>query len=675
MRLRFDEFELDGEVGCLLRDGREVPLERRVFELLSYVATRPGQLISKAELIQQVWHVQTLSDGVLANAANKLRKALGQAATARSPLETVYGRGYRFHLPPERMRDPFVGRDDAMARVQSAMRDVRGGQGRFVLLVGEAGIGKSRLVSECARADSELSLWQGAAHDGSASAPYGPWIELLRAAGGELRAWRPSALAQLAFDEKQGRRAPASMRTQLFADLPQFLAHVSRGAPRMLVLEDLHWSDRGTLELLAHAARTLAAHRVLLVATLREDEARTSLPALSRDAEVISLRALSTSQVAELTQALWSEVPPQQLASISARAGGNPFFVRQLVQLARHGSHDDLPHAVRDLASQRLAALPAAAVEALEAASVIGSDFDPHSLAALMGGCSIELLEPALRARLITPHAAGFRFAHALMRDACYERLSMSARGAHHHALARLPHDGTTAQRLARAHHALAALPFDVELTIEYARAAADAARADAGFESAAAILERTLEKLTHASEHGPVRCELALALAGDCYGAGDIEAAWRVLEPYTQLARSLGRGDWLARMAFVMLDCLEAGAGDEGIARAALTQALALLGDGHPELRAALIAHRAELSFERSFEERCAELDRAEQLAAQAAVHELQLEVATCRVNLRHPLHNTESQRASERLRTLCERGPVTPRHALHSYAAEVSD
>jgi DNA-binding winged helix-turn-helix (wHTH) protein len=95
--LRFGRFELD-PINCrLLREGCKVALKPRTFELLLYLAQNPGRLIRKEELLEHVWSAQILSDSVLSNTVAQLRKARGQGAHAREPIETLYGRGYRFH--------------------------------------------------------------------------------------------------------------------------------------------------------------------------------------------------------------------------------------------------------------------------------------------------------------------------------------------------------------------------------------------------------------------------------------------------------------------------------------------------------------------------------------------------------------------------------------------------
>src|SRR5262245_51831481 len=106
MELRFDGFVLDAAGQRLTRQGREVALGRRAFDLLRYLVERPGLLITKEELLGTVWNAQVLSEGTLSNTVAKLRRALGQRANEKYPIETIHGRGYRFKSETRRTREP-----------------------------------------------------------------------------------------------------------------------------------------------------------------------------------------------------------------------------------------------------------------------------------------------------------------------------------------------------------------------------------------------------------------------------------------------------------------------------------------------------------------------------------------------------------------------------------------
>jgi DNA-binding winged helix-turn-helix (wHTH) protein len=196
MRLSFEGFAVDLEAGQLILAGNPVALERRAFEMLAYLAAHPNRLVSKDELLSEVWHARALSEGAVMNAATKLRKAFGQAPGASEPIETLRGRGYRLHASPLRVdtpkvradSDPFVGRAQALALLDQTLERAQAGQGQLVLLTGEPGIGKTRTLDELgkrARARG-FSVWEGAAYDGGGAPAYWPWIQILRAAHADL---------------------------------------------------------------------------------------------------------------------------------------------------------------------------------------------------------------------------------------------------------------------------------------------------------------------------------------------------------------------------------------------------------------------------------------------------------------------------------------------------------
>ncbi|HKU40855.1 MAG TPA: BREX system ATP-binding domain-containing protein, partial [Polyangiales bacterium] len=180
--LSFQGYELDLE-GCrLLRDGLDIQLEPRALDLLCYLAARPGVLVRKDELLWHVWHARTLSEGVLSNTIGKVRKALGQTVRDEGPIETVRGRGYRFRPVPQEPRSavmslplvaakeaPFVGRRAGLAQLDVALDAAADGRGHLLWIVGEAGVGKTRLLSQLAsRASARgFSVWCGAGYDGA----------------------------------------------------------------------------------------------------------------------------------------------------------------------------------------------------------------------------------------------------------------------------------------------------------------------------------------------------------------------------------------------------------------------------------------------------------------------------------------------------------------------------
>ncbi len=736
MRLVFDSFEIDVE-GCrLLRDGAEVPLERRALDMLLYLAANPGRLVRKEELVSEVWRARALSPGVLKNTAAKLRRALGQAAGQQAPIETVHGRGYRFRAlahdatsvpavsdqDTTLRSDPFVGRARALETLGNALDRTRSGEGQLVLLVGDAGIGKTRTLSalaERARAHG-FSVWEGAAYDGGGAPPYWPWIEVLRAARRELPPplWQrylpagcsalPRLVPDLCADASPAPSADAqTTRFQLFDELTRFLESASAERPRLIALDDLHWADVATLELLAHSAQALAKRPVLLAASLRERDASLSeqqqavLGRLMRRARRIPLRGLSLGEISELIFALHGALAVEAGCAeiLAERTQGNPFFLLQMLELlAQQGKRPDAatlreleaPPAVRHVIQQRVAGLTREAHTALAAAAAIGQEFDAPLLAALLDMPLSQLLgalEVARGMGVITRHPSvpqRFVFSHALLRETLYEGLALPESGALHARLADLLSARTSsgdARQLGEvARHSLLAVPFELDQCVACCRRAADAAREASGFEAAAELLTRALHKLL--SEGGDPRtgCELSLSLGIDQYYAGDLRGAWRTLAQGAARARALpGTGDLLARFVFRLLDCADADAGDEAHVRALLDEALSALGEQAPDVRAALLAHRAEMACELPFAERVALLDQAELLARRHGGAELVLEVANCRASLRDPTQLEHGLLSAQHLRELLRQqhasSAATARRQMWTFSADLTE
>jgi DNA-binding winged helix-turn-helix (wHTH) protein len=724
MRLVFDGFEIDQDGPRLVRDGAEVPLERRTLDLLCYLAQHPGRLVGKDELLTRVWNAHALSDGVLSNTVAKLRKALGQGARDREPIETVHGRGYRFHAvgqprPPLTAAaqsavpvraDPLVGRHVILRMLEQSLERAANGSGQLVLITGEAGIGKSRMLEELASRARALgfSVWQGAAYAGGAAPAYWPWVEIVRAALGDagMRRRIPSdswAISTL-VPELLGATRPSddahALRFRLFDELTRWFASAAADAPRLIVIEDLHWADTTSIELLGHLARGLERSGVLLAAAVRELDSHgvedVAVSRLSRSAMHLALRGLSQSEVSELVRELAAHEPEARFAELLyERTQGNPFFVRQVLQLlAQRGQPlaaasveaTELPPAVRDVIQQRLAVLPADTRSLLKAAAVIGQAFEAALLARIAElplTAIMPALEPALRLGLIRSHerlAHGFEFNHSLVRDSLYDELGLAPRGALHAQLARTLAEHSPksdARRLGEiARHSLLAVPSDLDSCVEHCRRAAEAARDASGFEASAAFLLRALEKLAAEGGDRALRCELLYQLGLDQFCAGDIETGWRALEDGARLASEIGEPRWLARFACRLSSWLEIG-GIPMDLPALVEDALARTAESD-ELRAALLAWRAGLGSDLGRDERRALYCSAEQLAASSAVPEIMLDVAIARVCQRDPTQIDEGRAAIAAYRALEERHPralLGIQHRLRRVAVELTE
>ncbi|MGQ0719733.1 MAG: ATP-binding protein [Pseudonocardiales bacterium] len=350
-----------------------------------------------------------------------------------------------------------VGRDYELGVVRDAVEAARRGAGGTVLVLGEAGVGKSRLVAQargCAR-DSGLTVLCGRAVQSERPTALRPVAEAVLSGvrgGGlpehpDLDPYR-TTLARLVPQWGAGDVA-ADPSLILLAEAVLRLARVlcqRRGC--LLVLEDLHWADPETLAVTEFLADNLGAEPTLLLATLRPEEERPAVRLAHtlrvRDAAtVLDLNRLDRSQVTAMVRACLGDepAPPEVDAFVAARAEGVPLFVEELLTglattgalfregggwVARSRLTPRVPLTFRETVTRRLTALPDDARRVVEAASVIGRRFDWALLTAATGLADDEVLvalRAAIDAQLVVGEPDGFRFRHALTRDAVLAEL------------------------------------------------------------------------------------------------------------------------------------------------------------------------------------------------------------------------------------------------------------
>ena len=481
----FPPFRLDSNNEQLWRGNDEIRLRRKTFAVLRHLVERPGQLVTKAALLDAVWPDVSVSDSMPAISVRELRKALGDAADAPRFIETVQGRGYRFiaevkleplhdstPLPARQSsfaaqthQSPFVGREQERSELRVALADATSGRGRICLISGEAGIGKTRLCTEISLEAERNGLAVLVGHcSEQESIPYLPFVEILetwvdrwdsaddlrRAMGEEgpelarllpkLRRIIPDLPPPLELAAEQARR-------QLFNSFSNFIARRSREQPTIIVLEDLHWADDSTLALLNHLAQRHSNLPMLIIGTRREDEVDLS-PSLSRTLEAmirgrlatqLRLEGLPSSEVEQLIQGLSGKAPPAAVVSgILAETEGNPFFVEELF---RHLEEEDrlydpagqfhtelkieqleVPRNLRLVVGRRLGRLGDATAKILAVAAVIGRSFAFELLEAAAGANTDTLIKTdALLDSLDEAHRVGVIRSSTQFPDARFE--------------------------------------------------------------------------------------------------------------------------------------------------------------------------------------------------------------------------------------------------------------
>ena len=494
-------------------------------------------------------------------------------------------------LRPERWRTPFVGRDAVLARLSAAWASLAHGGVGVALVVGEPGIGKTRLA---ARFAAEVHAGGAAVLAGRAEReldqPYAPLVEALGAEAPELRG---------ASDAQAG-------RVRLHDALVEAIEHAAAGRPLLLVLDDVHWANAATLAFLHHLTGRGAAMPVLVLATSRPDGH--AVLAHEFEAIPIELGGLSLGE----TEALLAGRADAEL--LRSRTGGNPFFLEALLDA---GTTGELPAGVAELVTARVATLGEKVGSVLQAAAIVGREFEIE-LAATVAGHGLDetlaALDAAAGARLLVRTAGdGGRaaFAHALVQEALVQATRAGERARlHARALGGLESRGSDEARVAAARHALEAAPLvPPEQLAALAEAAAEVLTRGYAAADAAELLARAVAQVRTPVPLARLECALGEALMQ----ADRPDAAREVFKRTAATARRLGEGALLARAA---LGLAGAGVTILDVDReqvALLTEALEGLPDEDAELRARV---QSRLAIELAYH---ADRARRDRLAAEA--------------------------------------------------------
>ncbi len=498
------------------------------------------------------------------------------------------------------LRAKFVGRIAERERLMAALSRAGEGERRVAFIAGEPGIGKTRLAAEIAReAEVRGAIILYGRCDEDLSAPFQPWVQALRhfLAHAELAAFvaeEPEAasvlsrllpeLKRLLPDRAPQRLDPESERVRVFEAIDALLAFASRAAPVLVVLDDLHWSDKPSLVLLRHLASSPRPAALLLLGTYREtDLVRTHplaelLADLRRDPAVerVLLRGLDEPETGALLEDRAAhDVPAGFVHALHAETAGNPFFVEEVLRhLAETGALrreagrwtsdrriEDLgiPEGVREVVGRRLSRLSEVANQALGVAAVVGRDFDAPTIESAggpTGDALLDALDEAARAQLIQEVAGAsgrYAFAHALVRQTLYEELGTTRRVRLHwrigDALEKRFASAPDEQQSAIAHHLCeGALAGDPLRAVDASLRAARRAETLVAHEEVIAHARRAVALLDQAGLDEPERRyellmvlgEALLNLAGEDFKSTFLEAA--------AIARRQGWGEREAR-------------------------------------------------------------------------------------------------------------------------------
>ena len=490
-----------------------------------------------------------------------------------------------------------IGRAHESGRLRALLGLAGEGRSSAVVLAGEAGVGKTRLVAdfvELARESGAVVLLGGCIVLGDGALPYAPVVEALRglvrripvdeldAVLGQGRSELARLVPDLGPVAEEGGSAlnMASAQGRLFELLLGVLERLAARAPVVFVVEDLHWSDRSTRDLVGFLVRNLRDAAVMLLLTYRTDELHRRHPLLPFLAELertgrverLELQPFDRRESADQLRAIaGGEVDAALAESIHARSGGNAFFAEEL--LAAAGAVGELPRTLRDVLLARVADLAEPTQELLRIASAAGQRVDPVLLAAAADmdeAALYEALRECVGRQVLVPDptagAERYAFRHALLQEAVYDDLLPGERTRLHSAFARTLEARTAgdASHVAElAYHWYAA--HDLPRALEASVVAARAAEANYAFPEALAQYERAIDLWDQVPDAearaGRDRIDLLAALAGvarfhePARAVASIQAAIRLADQAGDadplrgglLNERLGRYAWIA--------------------------------------------------------------------------------------------------------------------------------
>jgi class 3 adenylate cyclase/tetratricopeptide (TPR) repeat protein len=518
-----------------------------------------------------------------------------------------------------------VRRDDQLATLEDALLEARRGHGGLVVLAGEAGIGKTRLADELSHQARRLGsavLWGGCS-EAELSLPYLPFVEaignyLADQDVGEVAARLGPTSGELSQLFPQFRAAgsatpasdPGQAKLRLFEAIVALLAVPAADRTLLLVIEDVHWADDSSRELLDHLARRLAGVRALVLVTYRSDELHRRHPFVptlrawrrSGLARVIDLDPLPQAGIAEMLASITGtdQVEPELVDLLYERTEGNPFFVEEMLSEASCslGPGEEItraaldsvgiPETVRDTILQRLARLDPEHVEVLEVAAVMGRRFTYDTLLAVSGApedVTQAALSSALAVQLIEEHPqqpGHYRWRHALTEESIHDEVVSPRRQAiHSRAADVLAADGSYPP-IEIANHLLWAGRFEEAVPIVFE--SADQAERATAFREAASVLERVIPHISDPLERAKVVCRIGKDLALN----GESEPAAGFLADGIQALEELGEPLIAARYRIILGRCHWERAQPEA-ARVEYVRARDVLADAGPSAELAM--------------------------------------------------------------------------------------
>jgi DNA-binding winged helix-turn-helix (wHTH) protein/tetratricopeptide (TPR) repeat protein len=609
----FGEFELDEERWELKKRGSAVEVPPKVMQTLSFLLRHRERVVSKDELVAELWPNVSVTEASLMKAIRIARLVLGDDGDAQNFIKTVRGRGYRFVAEAEQVErapraprpsappalrsepplaaEPFLEREAQLQELELGLTRAMAGRTTGFLIGGDAGIGKTRLAEVFAggaEARGFRVAWGRCCEEGGAP-ELRPWIQILQ----RLCEVEGVTTEDVAMLEPIARLFPDRARSgdtassQIFRTEPErfrafdaigvFLRRIARPLPLLLILEDLHTADAASLILAHFVVREVADASILLVGTYRPGELDREpvtprlFGKLIRETRELMLGGLSEASTRRLIQSTLSgpAADPRVIAHVHRVTEGNPLFVAEVVRLLSieppgSRAHDvealRVPDRIVEALRGRFDRLEPKTRDVLSIAAVVGRQFELpllRELTALGESELAGLLEPAVERRILTPlpRAIGvYHFTHILFRDVLYEGLSMSRRAELHRRVGELLESFTQnaeAPAAQLAHHFLrAALGAGSPKAAEYSILAGEQALDSFAFEEAALHFGRALEALRFERGTAARICETLLSLGHAHRLSGDYSAAGTSFDRAIAIARKQGDPTALAKAA-----------------------------------------------------------------------------------------------------------------------------
>lgn len=504
-RITFGAFCFDRSNECLWRGAQLIKLRPKAFRVLNQLITQPGQLVTKEQLFEAVWPETFVGDAVLKVAIRELRDALDDDPKTPEYIETAHRRGYRFigqiaEMGPRPAKHDmlrseifggalaqqtgyrsweFVGREEALSLLKNSLQQMLAGTSQLVFVTGEAGIGKTALVDTfVSQIGANIRIGRGQCLEQyGTSEAYLPVLDAMSRlcrqsveVVDKLRSHAPMWLAQMpsfiraSEREALNREVAGATRERMLREIAGAFEAVAADTPIVLILEDLHWSDYSTLDLISYLANQRHAARLMVIGTYRPVELTFSkhpLRAVKQEllakqlCQELSLDYLSEEKVGAYLSLKFpaNRFPPELAALIHDKTEGNPLFLVNAVDylIAVGAIIEDesgwtlgvelervevgVPRSVVEMIEKQLDQLDEDEKRMLEAASVAGIEFSSLAIAAALGDDKTARCDELVRRGQFIQHrgieelpdgesTARYGFIHALYQNVLYDRLS-----------------------------------------------------------------------------------------------------------------------------------------------------------------------------------------------------------------------------------------------------------